>query len=420
MVNVDKFIEIILKLFDAFSIQRWSDRVRPVNFIEMDKHASKAFISYFLGKHEEKDNNTDIVWNKIIYGNFFSLLYNIVVSDIKSNVSDEIKKDKDIKSQLDDWVLKQYKPLLDKNLWNEFYHFLKLKDDSPDINYRILQAANKLSTFQEYQILKSNNKHFPGIREIDKQLKGRLPSFSDIAGFNEIYYEGDLSIILSIIDNLRNQVRWGQSVRIPPTSVLGHCFFVASLTLLFSRELNASPKRLFNNFFCGLFHDIPEALTRDIISPVKESTPDFVRLIVKIEKKIMEKEFKPFIDDLIYKELKNFTVSEFENKKIKNDYKTEFLKDTDDLEKIDKDGFNLLDGKIIKLCDDLAAFIEAMQSMRYGITSPHLESGYKKIYNKYTKNSTNVNGINVKDLFVGFNDYLKECTERKTNLLNFE
>ncbi|MGZ7169402.1 MAG: HD domain-containing protein [Halobacteriota archaeon] len=28
-------------------------------------------------------------------------------------------------------------------------------------------------------------------------------------------------------------------------------------------------RRRFHNFFGGLFHDLPEALTRDIISPVK-------------------------------------------------------------------------------------------------------------------------------------------------------
>ena len=33
---------------------------------------------------------------------------------------------------------------------------------------------------------------------------------------------------------------------------------------------------IFNNFFCSLFHDLPEAVTRDIISPVKQATDELL------------------------------------------------------------------------------------------------------------------------------------------------
>ena len=91
--------KIVLKLFDGFNIQRWSDRVRPVNLTAMDKCASKAFISYFLGKHEEINKNRNeinknrnIDWEFIIYGNFFSLLRNIALSDIKASIFGKIEK----------------------------------------------------------------------------------------------------------------------------------------------------------------------------------------------------------------------------------------------------------------------------------------------------------------------------------------
>ena len=40
-------------------------------------------------------------------------------------------------------------------------------------------------------------------------------------------------------------------------------------------------------FLCGLFHDLPEVLTRDIISPVKRSVPGLDELIKKIEERLV-------------------------------------------------------------------------------------------------------------------------------------
>jgi len=391
---------LLLKLFDAFSIQRWTDRVRPVPLVEMDKHANKTFISYFLGKYEENKSHRSINWEFIIYSNFFELLKNIALSDIKSSVYEKIKSDKSIMTELNYWVLDQYKSLLDENLLKKFRSFLIKNID--DINYRILQAAHKLSTYREYQIIRPSNMHLEDTMRIEKELKKELSSFTDIAGFNEIYFEQDLSIVLSTIENLRNQTRWAQSVRIPATSVLGHCLFVASIALLFSIELKACPKRLYNNFFCGLFHDVPESLTRDIISPVKNATPNLPGFISKIERDKMKDDFFPYLDKSVHDEINYFTIDEFKNKVIKNN-KPVKLNKTDKLEKFNEDSFNMLDGEIIKVCDHISAFIEAMQSMKYGIKSNHLNLGYDELFKIYTRKNTIVNGLDIFKIFDNLN-----------------
>ena len=46
--------ELILKIFEGFSIQRWNDLIRPFDLVEMDKAGEKMVIAYILGKHEEK------------------------------------------------------------------------------------------------------------------------------------------------------------------------------------------------------------------------------------------------------------------------------------------------------------------------------------------------------------------------------
>jgi putative hydrolase of HD superfamily len=74
---------------------------------------------------------------------------------------------------------------------------------------------------------------------------------------------------IDLCGQLRFQLRWSYLHRIPKTSVLGHMLIVAVLSYLFSLEIGACRKRCYNNYFTGLFHDLPEVLTRDIVHPVK-------------------------------------------------------------------------------------------------------------------------------------------------------
>ena len=49
--------EFTLKIFEAFSIERWNDLVRPFEIIEMDKHAEKTVVAYIIAKCERKINS---------------------------------------------------------------------------------------------------------------------------------------------------------------------------------------------------------------------------------------------------------------------------------------------------------------------------------------------------------------------------
>lgn len=46
-------VPLILKMFEAFSIERWNDLIRPFDLIEMDKAAEKMILAYIIGKFEE-------------------------------------------------------------------------------------------------------------------------------------------------------------------------------------------------------------------------------------------------------------------------------------------------------------------------------------------------------------------------------
>ena len=63
--------------------------------------------------------------------------------------------------------------------------------------------------------------------------------------------------------------------------------------------------------------------------------------------------------------------------------------------------FSPVDGRLVKVADHIAAFLEADSSIRYGITSPHLTSGKENLLGIYS-DSRLVNGVDVSSFFSQF------------------
>lgn len=387
----------ILKLFEGFSIQRWNDFIRPIELIEMDKHSLKMMIAYFFGKYEEEKGKI-VDWEFLVKAGLFDLLKKISLSDIKSPVYKKIKeKNPEALRKLNEWAVNHYEIYLDENIYNEFYAYVVDEKYSDEYTHRILKAANKFSTKVEFSILQNLGLD-KRCNKIMKLIEEEINEYEDIECVRALKSDETFQELTDKVELLRYQYRWNQSPRVPKTTVLGHCMFVASLSFMLSSEINACPKRKVNNFFAGLFHDLMEAVTRDIISPVKRATENLPDVIKDIEKEIAEEELYPFI---YYgkEEIKDLMEHEFETKIILNGEKIEVTSDEIN-EKYNENSFNPIDGDIVKASDELAAFIEAYQSKSHGISSKHLESGIEKIGSKYSKKK--VAGINFGKLYSDF------------------
>jgi putative hydrolase of HD superfamily len=122
---------------------------------------------------------------------------------------------------------------------------------------------------------------------------------------------------------------------------------------------------------------LPEALTRDIISPVKYSVSGLDEIISEFEIQKIEKEIMPYIPQHIRDEflyllgIKDGKKDEFQNRIFQNNE----LMAVTNLAGYNDDNFGAVDGKVLKKCDRLAAFIEAVISISYGIKSRELISG---------------------------------------------
>lgn len=393
---------LIERFYEAASIQRWNDHVRPVEMTELDKQSHKMVIAYVVAKFEETERETKIDWIKLIEGGIFEFLQRVILTDIKPPVFHKMMARKG--RELNEWVLKQLHEDI-KNLKGDFkgkFEEYLLNSDYAKLEKRILRAAHYLATNWEFKIIYNISPFIYGIEKTKEEIENQIEDHYDLIGVQKISLGKKSYGFIDLCGQLRFQQRWAQSPRIPKTSVLGHMLIVAMLSYLCSIEVNSCAKRTHNNFFAALFHDLPEVLTRDIVSPIKGSVEGLQDIIKEYEKLQMEERLFPLVPTSWHEEIRYFTEDEFENRIIKDGRIIKGVKSDEINKKYNKDEFSPVDGEILRACDHLAAFIEASLSIKHGIKSHHLDDGKRDLYALYkTKEIAGINFGQIFDYFEG-------------------
>ena len=381
-------------------MERWNDKLRPLSFYEIDKQSHKMIIAYFLGHFEE--DNPDFDWIEIIEGGIFELLQRMVITDIKPSVLRKIAEDKEKYIEFNNWIYKQLENdilILGEDFCQRFKKFFNDRD-SNNINKKILKAAHLYSSKWEFDIIERATPDGYDIDLIKKEFEDTMEEFYDLEGIKQLALYKSYRKFIDLCGQLRFQIRWANLHRIPKTSVLGHSFFVATVTFLFSLLNGFCKKRMFNNYFTGLFHDLPEVLTRDIISPVKKSVEGLSEIIKNYEIEQMNNIVYPLVPKKIKEELKFFTEEEFENFIYKDDNKLNLgIKEI--IQSYNYDSFNPKDGIIVKAVDELSAFIEALTAIENGSNSIEFQDATKNLKNKYSV-SKDIYNISFSKLFGEF------------------
>ncbi len=384
--------KIIDYIFSSASIQRWNDYPRMVELVELDKQAHKFVIAYFIAKLED-----NIDFTKLIEAGIFEFLRRVVVTDIRPDVFRKAlqKKSKEINS----WVVEKLRSSLQDidggNFLQKFEEYLN--DSSMYKKERfILKAASYLSTRWEFSIVYQTSQFLNDIDEVKKLVDAELEDYYELIGVRKIALNKKLAKIIDLSGRLRFQKRWAQTPRIPETSVLGHMLTVAFFSYFYSLEVKACDKRLQNNFFTALFHDLPEALTRDIISPVKYSVDELSDIIAEYEVAKIEDDILPNVPESIQEEF-SYILGIYDGKKeeFANKIKLDgIIKEVEDISKYNLDKYEAIDGLALKQCDKLSAFVEASLSISHGIKSKELISGKREIL----KGLKEINGVDFKKI----------------------
>ncbi len=400
--------KIIDYIFSSASIQRWNDYPRMVELVELDKQAHKFIIAYFIAKLED-----DVNFTHLIEAGIFEFLRRVVVTDIRPDVFRNAirKKEKEINK----WVISVLSPSL-QDIQNGIF-LQKFEDylNNPETYKKerfILNAASYLSTRWEFSIVYQTSAFLNDIENVKKLVEEEIEDYYELIGVRKIALNKKLAKVVDLSGRLRFQKRWSQTPRIPETSVLGHMLTVAIFSYFFSIEVNACDQRLQNNFFVSLFHDLPEALTRDIITPVKYSVNDLSNIIAEYEIKKINDDILPNIPHSLHEEfsyilgLYGDEKDEFSDKIIDNNE----IKIVEDISRYNWDKYNAIDGKALKQCDKLSAFVEASLSISHGIKSKELINGKKQIL----KSLKEIQGIDFKQIAQNIDEEF--CTTGQTQV----
>lgn len=395
--------KLIEAFFTAASIQRWNDYPRMVDLVELDKQAHKFIIAYFIAKMED-----DVDMSALIEAGIFEFLRRVVVTDIRPDVFRKMLQKK--KTELNEWVITRLHDSLieleDGAFVERFQNFLR--DDEMYKKERfILKAASYISTRWEFSIVYQTSQFLNDIDEVKKAVDEEMEDYYELIGVRKIALNQKLSRFVDLSGRLRFQKRWAQTPRIPETSVLGHMLIVALFSYFYSKKIGACKTRLENNFFCALFHDLPEALTRDIITPVKYSVSGMEDIIGDIEIQKIEEDILPLIPEHIRDEFSYLLglYGDGEKNEFLNKIYQKNIKVVDTLNTYNEDKFNVIDGVALKACDKLAAFIEASLSLAHGVKSNELISGKKQIMESMSKNK-NIGGVDFYKLVLEIEGYL--------------
>ncbi|WP_457592587.1 HD domain-containing protein [Hydrogenimonas sp.] len=371
-----KFLHL---LFSTASIDRWNDQIRPVDFVELDKQSHKMITAWLLGRIEEEENRVEIDWRKLIEYAVCEFIYRAVLTDLKPPVFHHLAKHK--KRELDAYVKKELSGLVDERLRARLDAYLA--SDENGIERRILHAAHFLASRWEFGIIYDFHPSAAGVGEIKLKIDMEVEDFLDLTGVRRLEMGIKSRNFLETCAMLRFQKRWAKTPRIPQTSVLGHMFFVAVTTYLLSLEYGACDKKLYNNFFTALFHDIAESLTRDIISPVKYGVEGLDELLGEYEKKAVEERLLPMLPPYLREEMRYFVNDEFDNK-IRVDGRIETVEETSQMfSRYNSDGYDGIDGSLIKVADHIGAFIEAAASIQNGVNPPSLIEAKNSLLSRY-------------------------------------
>ena len=401
--------QLIEHIFKAASISRWNDYPKMTNLVELDKQAHKFIIAYFIAKFER-----DVDMNYLIEAGIFEFLSRVVVTDIRPDVFHHIQRTK--KEQVNAWVLNNLEELVSNVQGGEFLSrlrkFLTKNDKKHEKERLILKAASYLSTRWEFSIVYQTSRFLSDIDELKRKVEEEMEDYYELIGVRKIAMNQKLAKLVDLAGRLRFQKRWAQTPRIPETAVLGHMLVVAILSYFYSLEVSACKKRLENNFFCALFHDLPESLTRDIISPVKYGVKGLNEIISEYEMRLIDEQILPFVPEIAREEFSyilgirqedgKFIKDEFENRT----FERKILPREGTMENVNEDVYNAIDGKALKYCDKLAAYFEAGISISYGVKSKELIDGFTNMYQNFSE-KPRIDGVDFLKICNEFNEHFK-------------
>lgn len=290
--------------YRGLSIIRWNNYPRIQNYVESEHISLKLHIAYVISNIlKEKQHKVDLVYiyKNIYWSSFFTFIYSDIKYDIKKK-------------------LKEEKPLLYKKLWKNLWDFLlsldihqniksdlkdiidehtqwDLFDDKYKIEHDIILLLKEIE--RKWEIKDNVQFYWLSYGNILDNIEENIKKLSKKLWFNEIEI---VDIYLSHLIKLKFIYRWNRNQRVYPVSVLSHLFFVFSFSYFLWLLKWFSDEEMEEILNISLLHDLPEALTGDVITPTKEAVPWFRKVLEEIEEIVVKEKILYLFEKYSFKD----------------------------------------------------------------------------------------------------------------------
>ena len=340
-----------LMLSKWLSMQRWNNYPRVEDVCHLDNIGFVMHVSLFLA-HLEEQNGNSVDKEFLLKRIMFQSLNKLILSDISSGTRDYIMKfDSEIFSKLEE---KATGVILDKEAPQYIKNDMEsvLKDTLHSLELKIIAWAKQYAAYRECLV---NQRVFVDMYEvplrcINKELEQKREDLKslDILLSNDNYIK-----FLSHIRRLSHSIRWNQERRNFPISVMSHLVIITYIVYIIWMIENESGKNYYIEelMLRTIYHDIPEAITGDIITPTKKAVPGFDTLLEKVEEQMMDDYIFSYVWEEYKQEVFSYMLHPFE--------------------------WDL--GKVAKYADIVCALLEAKVEVNHG------SENFKDIYRKIKK-----------------------------------
>lgn len=292
LLNKKINLEILNPIVEVFNrlncLRRWDTVISDDRYNELSKQALNCIITYILAVYIEAQGQT-IIWErfpKIALYRAFQKVY--VTYDIPEHIFDEICLIGNIHKDVFTKVTQEF---IEELTNKEFCDFLC--EGIGTFEMDIYRAATKIATLVELMEIAPSIKNVEEYSDKLEEIRQSLERFKNMPGITEFSdIHGKYFKIFSKISSLRNQNRWAVQPYLINCSVSGHLFSSAGFSYFNALYYyNGNEKLATEMFFKDVFHDVPESLTKDFPSPIKNRVPGFREALSIYEEKVLEKYF---------------------------------------------------------------------------------------------------------------------------------
>ncbi|MDP2090124.1 MAG: HD domain-containing protein [Candidatus Gracilibacteria bacterium] len=296
----------------GLTMKRWNNFPRIEDVSHLDNVGFVVHVALFLAYLEEKSGHKidrEFLVKRIIFNSFSRL----ILSDINSGTRDYILK-------VDDSIFdKLEKKSFDYILGFDGPEYLKndiratLFDNSKTLELSIIEASKKYAGFMECSV---NSKVFSDMYDVplnqirhDLEEKRKTLKSLDLLWNNDNYKK-----YLTHIRRLSHSMRWNQQNRVYPISVMSHLVVITFISYIIGMIENANGGKydIQDLILRTIYHDIPEAITGDIITPTKKAVEGFEKVLEQVEIEMMDDYIFSYVDSDYKAEVSKYMLYPFE------------------------------------------------------------------------------------------------------------